>query len=627
MQGGISIFGILKRVLFFISNYGLKDLLKTVFSIIKHPATVWHLIQLLVSGKKSDAKRIFISFLPQSTKLKLPFLKSIEIQSEILSWKLEKELLVNSRTFTILIPVYLPEVRLLEEAVESVRAQSHLNWELLLVCDGLESANLVLESEKLSSWFHRIISGDELRDHDFVPGAINIVVNPSRLGLRDNTISGLRHSKGEKTVLMDQDDLIRAEALEALNLVPGNPDAIYTDHAVIQENGVIVEVFRKPSWSPMLAHQVMYLGHLKCFNTKLLSDNYTSEIDDFVADHIAFTKIAQIRGDVYHLPLVLAGWRIAESSLAKSPLAKPQVILNFERSIEALNSYEYLKFSSEFGPFVHRLTLGFKSEFEPPSLTVIIPTMWREHLVINLLEQIFPQLHANAKVIVIDTKSVDRPKEYERLQQKFESRLTTLELSEKFNFSKVNNFAVESSISEDILFLNDDVELLTHNTLEKMQAMLNSRGISIVGAKLLHPNGQIQHGGVAMGIRGTADHMYRNWRYDDGSAHGSAHWTREVSAVTGACLMIKKEIFVSVGGFNESYQTHYQDVDLCLKVSKEFGSIIQMQDVYLVHRESASRGPNYDFADRSLLLSSWNNNDSKDPYVIRSISDSSSESK
>ena len=165
---------------------------------------------------------------------------------------------------------------------------------------------------------------------------------------------------------------------------------------------------------------------------------------------------------------------------------------------------------------------------------------------------------------------------------------------------------------------------ITNDWLDYMIACTHFSKVGAVGAQLLYPTGSIQHGGVALGLRGTADHMYRNFPYNSGAALGSANWTREVSAVTAACILIPRIIFEEVAGFDDNYSTAYQDVDLCLKISQAGYSVVQSQSSILVHHESASRGSEYDFQDRNRFLQKWMVNFKGDPFVIEDLFTSSS---
>ena len=420
-------------------------------------------------------------------------------------------------------------------------------------------------------------------------------------------------------IFLDQDDVLDFRALECFDHIDLASGAAYSDHAVISESGIIIDTFRKPAWSPVLAHQVMYFGHVKCFDTRTLRTHYTNNLPDLTSDHSAMLAIGLSGYKIKHIPLVLAGWRSVDTSLAHSSLTKPEVVMNFERSISLINPSETLNFNNLHGPFNHILTPTVRADFVAPSLDVIIPTRWTEKYAIFLLQQLLPIVKENLiKIILVDTNPSSRPPEFEGIQKLFGDKLTTITWREKFNYSAVNNFAVKNGVSDHILFLNDDTKLLTYDAFRKMQAMLLFPGVAAVGAKLLYRDGKVQHGGVAIGLRGTSDHMYRNWDYFDSSAHNSLQWNREVSAVTAACLLMRRKHFEELSGFDESFEIAYQDLDLCLKALERFGSIIQMQTVFLLHFESVSRGSEYSFSDRSQILSRWKTNVAQDPFKISS---------
>jgi GT2 family glycosyltransferase len=174
-----------------------------------------------------------------------------------------------------------------------------------------------------------------------------------------------------------------------------------------------------------------------------------------------------------------------------------------------------------------------------------------------------------------------------------------------FNFSAVNNLAVRRSAGEFIVTMNNDVETITPDWVEQMLFYARQEDVGAVGGLLLYPDRTVQHAGVVLGCRGTADHVLRGATHDSDGYAGSISCAREVSAVTAACIMVRRSVYEEAGGFNEHFFTAYQDVDFCLKIARTGKRNIYTPRAVFVHHESASRGGYYDMVDRNLLLDLW----------------------
>jgi len=190
----------------------------------------------------------------------------------------------------------------------------------------------------------------------------------------------------------------------------------------------------------------------------------------------------------------------------------------------------------------------------------------------------------------------------------------------KFHFAAFNNALAREASGEYLVFLNNDTEILDADWLGKMLLYARQTDVGAVGPLLLFPNGAVQHAGIILGPRGSADHVMRNFPADCDGYAGSLCCSREVTAVTAACLMMSKARFFSVGGFNELFRNHYEDVDLNMKLRTKGLRNIYAASTRLIHHESKTRGQNYDFNDRILLLDLWESEiDQGDPYYNRNF--------
>jgi hypothetical protein len=605
----------------FRSNHSNKEFFEVCLKLLTHPSKSFNFLRILITGNFPAARQSISWVFAKSHDSSLKNGKKV-INDEILSWLRHHKNQSNSMTFTFVIPIFRPDLLLLEELIEVIQNQKYQKWEVILVADGIESGNLILESEKIKQLVTQLITpkgGSKVPS--FVAGTLKLLVLNENSGTCVATFNGINSAAGSHIVLVDQDDLISENTLDVFSrLDPDEFDAAYTDHCVIDVQGELLQTFRKPDWSPILATQVMYFGHVKCFESRVARKYYRKILGSNVEDHIALLEVGLNGGRILHVPLVLGSWRQAPNSLATSFWNKPIVSQQFQFEITQIfhaNQIPMLPRVMDINTSQCRLVPTRK--FNEVSVHVIIPTMWKDGFILKLISNLLSHSEIEIRVTLIDTLKRDRPLEIKGFAEGFANKLEIIEWGEVFNYSKVNNIAAKNSQSDYLLFLNDDVLPLTSDWLEYMIAYAHFSRVGAVGAQLLYPSGSIQHGGVALGLRGTADHMYRNFPYNSSAAHGSANWTREVSAVTAACVLIPRNVFEEVGGFNESYTTAYQDVDLCLKISRAGYSIVQSQNSILLHHESASRGSTYDIQDRNRFLQKWMINFHRDPYSIEDL--------
>jgi GT2 family glycosyltransferase len=243
---------------------------------------------------------------------------------------------------------------------------------------------------------------------------------------------------------------------------------------------------------------------------------------------------------------------------------------------------------------------------------VIVPTKDAPQHLARCLESIYARsTYPNFGVLLVDNGTTDP-----NARRVFEQHpVEVLPFERPFNFSRINNFGVEHAEGDLVVFLNNDTEVQTPEWLEVLVSLAEPDGVGAVGPLLLYPNRTVQHAGVVLGLRGTADHVMRGFPSTDDGYAGSLSCTREVSAVTAACMLMRRRLFVELGGFDEHFATHYQDVDLCLRIRRSGPRILYTPRAVLRHRESATRGEHYDHLDRALLLDAWGETIARgDPY-------------
>jgi GT2 family glycosyltransferase len=538
------------------------------------------------------------------------------------------------RTMSVVVPIHLPDIGMFEAMLRSLLAQNNqgIGVEVVLVADGNDSANIVFESPLFRSlvssvepFQQGVIGRGEDSDRRFSDSDIRLIVLEEQSGIWMATNAGLHRAKGSGTLLLDQDDELHPDAIRLCAQTLSEVDAAYSDHCTIDDGGDVIEIFRKPEWSPILARTVMYTGHVKAFRTSVIRRAYDSSNFEGVAENIALLRIDQEGGSIRRIPAVLAAWRSHSKSVGGSHWAKPAVAGEFARGVNAV---------IQAGPtFVRARTESHVLEIVPqtssrPSVSVIVATAWKERMALRLMRELLKASGVDIELVLIDTNPRETPQSLGRLEQQMSDSdsikaFRTVVWNERFNYSAVQNLGAAEASFDRLLFVNDDVYPLAHDWIQRMVGVQDWSGAAIVGARLLYPDGRVQHGGVSINRKHIADHMYRNSTLGSGRCFGSMHWTREVSAVTAACLMTTSMNFRAVGGFDERYEIHYQDVDFCLKTRKAGGAVIQVQDVDVIHQESATRGGAYSLEDRTRIAEAiakyWTGE--YDPYTIRSMND------
>ncbi len=423
-------------------------------------------------------------------------------------------------------------------------------------------------------------------------------------GISGATNRGVEMARGEFVCFVDHDDLLPSNALEAsAGAIGRGCDALYTDSDKIDELGHRSEPFHKPDWSPEYFRGVMYVGHLLCVRRALALDagGFDSRFDG-VQDFEFFLRFSEMTDNIRHVPEILYHWRTVPGSVAARADAKGDLGKLQQTAAQAQLNRLRLCADAEPGEYPHRVRIVPRPRVSWPKVSVIIPTKDSPDILQKCLYSLFAKTtYSNFDVVCIDNETSDR----RAIEEMRKAPVQRVIFSGQFNFSRANNLALEFSTGEYLVFMNNDIEVISPDWIEQMLYYAEQKDVGAVGGLLIYPDGTVQHAGVVLGCRGTADHVLRGAPgHADGYA-GSLSCAREVTAVTGACLMIRREVFVAQGGFNEHFFTAYQDVDLCLRLREQKKRIVFTPQARFIHRESVSRGKYYDFVDRNLLLDYW----------------------
>lgn len=498
-------------------------------------------------------------------------------QAETIHQCLEHQPLIS-----LVIPVYKVDPRWLDLCLGSVASQYYMHWEVLLVDDGSNQPAL---TSLMRAW--------ESRD-----SRIRLLQFESNRNISAATNAGIEIAQGEYIGFVDHDDELTPDALTwFIASINEHPQArwFYSDEAVISPQGKYLNLHLKPDYSPEFLLSTMYTCHLSLYCTDLLRKVGGMRLGfEGAQDHDLALRIADVidRNQVVHIPRVLYKWRAIETSTALSLTAKPEAITAGQRAVTEALARRGIR--GTISPSVHCASM-YNISLDPqsfPRISIIIPTRnGREDL-----EKCLTSLHnktnyPNYEVVIIDNQS-DDPRLLELLNhEQSASRLRVLDYDQPFNHSAMNNLAVQACESEYVLFMNNDIELISDRWLETLVATIQmDASIAGVGAKLLYPDGTIQHGGMILGINGLAGHAHRFVADHDPGYLGRACLLNEFTGATAALLLMRKSAFEEVGGFDaEAFPTSFNDADLWIRLRKAGYRCLYNPTVKAYHYESKTR--------------------------------------
>jgi GT2 family glycosyltransferase len=502
----------------------------------------------------------------------------------------------GDHSISIIMPVYKTQIEYLQRTIQSVFDQIYPHWELCIVDDG--SKDLDLENVLKS----------------YSDSRVKVKINKRNKGIALCSNDCLRMATGDFVCFLDHDDLLDSTALiEMVDLLERNPklDLIYTDEDKVTDNGVLYGPFYKPDWNYTMLLSYMYTCHLSFYRRSMIEAIGGLRVGyEGSQDYDLALRFIEKTDNVGHIPLVLYHWRATEGSTAKTIMNKPEARVNAVRAltehIERTNQNAIV----EGGRFQGMYEVRFKLSTSP-AVTIIIPFKNQIKYLENLLFTLSKTEYDNYRVLLVDNKSnLASKKELERLSKKY--TFSYMGYPNSFNFSAINNAAAKHQIAKKadyLLFLNNDTEILNSDWLYEMVSQAERPEVSAVGAKLLYVDHQIQHAGLFVGVNGIAGHGHKFWSDYNPGYFARPHIVQEITAVTAACMLIKRIDFEEVEGFEEALPTAFNDVDLCLKLREHGRKIIYTPHARLIHHESKSRG--YDTLDDSRFVKSIRFMDSK----------------
>lgn len=484
-----------------------------------------------------------------------------------------------SPLISVAVPAYRTPEKFLAQMIDSLLAQTYGNWELCIANGSPEDSAMKKVLEEYTKKDSRI-RVSELTENK---------------GIAGNTNAALEMAQGEFVGLLDHDDLLAPNALyEIVRALDEdrNLDAVYTDEdKVTTELDEHFQPHLKPDFNLDLLRSNNYICHFFVVRRSIVQKvgGFCQEFDG-AQDHDFIFRCIETAEKVGHIPEILYHWRTHKASTADNPASKMYAFDAGKRAIEA-----HLKRTGTEGIVSHTPDLGFFRVKYPvqgqPLVSVIIPNKDEKETLKACIDSIREKTeYPNYEIIIVENNSTTDEifQYYKELSQ--DPRIRLLRWKKEFNYSAINNYGVRHANGEYLLFLNNDVTVITPGWIKELLGVCQRPEVGAVGVKLIYPDNTIQHAGCVIGLGGIAGHMFVDMPANRTGYLHKASILQDMSAVTAACMMMKRTAFEEAGGFTEKLSVAFNDVDLCLKVRKNHKLIVYDPYVQLYHMESKTRG-------------------------------------
>ncbi len=578
---------------------GREELKGSPFEIIYPEETVRERIEGLI--RRADELFAFAYQLRRDLKAALP--RDRYLLADYARWAAESLPLAVARAVarygalpegapvvSVICPVYRPELGAFLAAVDSVRAQSYPHWELLLVDDASQDAALSQAMTALAA----------------ADARIKLLPRKKNGGIARATNAGIKAAAGRFVAFFDHDDLLEPGALEIMLRARAKTGArlLYSDEDKVERGGGLTEPHFKPDFNYRFLLEVNYICHFVMLDAAVLRQ--VGGLDaalDGAQDHDLLLRLCEVLRpeEIHHVPEVLYHWRKSRSSTAAAGAgAKPAAALAGVRAVTG-----HLARRGLAADVVSRGGLTcYRTRWEVAAATrkgagvsILIP--YRDH--IAMTQECVDALRRHTKgvpyeIILLDNWSTAPEAERFAAEQANLPQTRVVRIAEPFNYSRINNIGARAAAHGFLLLLNNDVFVADDDWLRVMlDECLVDPQVGAVGAKLVYPGGTVQHAGVVLGVGGVADHAFRGIPGDAPGYMMHAMAAQEVSAVTGACMLVRRAAFEVVGGLDERDLTvAFNDIDLCIKLTQAGWKVVFTPDVVAEHRESMSRGDDTD---------------------------------
>jgi glycosyltransferase involved in cell wall biosynthesis len=496
------------------------------------------------------------------------------------SFKLRARDLEARPLISILMPVYNPCAEHLAAAVRSVRNQIYGDWELCIADDASTTPDT-------RQWLSSVARDDP---------RIKLLFREQNGHISAASNSALSLASGDFIALLDQDDLLRPHTLlivaEALDACP-DAAVLYSDEDKIDADGQRTGHYFKCDWNAYLFRSHNLVSHFGVYRRDLVQQvgGFRTGFEGAQDYDLALRCCERVAArQIVHLPFILYHWRMHDRSTAAGIGVKPYAARAAQRAIQ-----EHLERMGIDGR-VEITSCGYRVRYalraDPPRVSIIIPTRNGVKLLRTSVNSVLEKTdYPDFEVIVIDNGS-DDPETLHYLRYiAGNERVRVLRDDRPFNYAQLNNGAVRQCTSAYVCLLNNDIEIVTPGWLREMMSLAQFDDVGAVGAKLLYPDGLVQHGGVIVGIGGVAAHAHKDFGAREPGYSGRAALIQEFSAVTAACLLVRRETYLEVGGLDERrLAVAFNDVDFCMKLRAHGYRNVWTPNAVLYHHESVSRG-------------------------------------
>lgn len=485
--------------------------------------------------------------------------------------------------FSIVIPVFRPNLNHFKQAIESINNQLYSNWEVCIADDNSKE-------EGLLSYLRELEKNPKFK----------VIYRTENGHISACSNSALELATGDFICFMDHDDLLTKDALfhfaDALNL-DSSLAIIYSDEDKITEKGRYTQPNFKPNWSPDTFLSRNYISHFVGIKKSIVDQLNGFRVGfEGSQDYDLLLRATEVSQQIHRIPKILYHWRMHDKSTAMNEEAKDYAFLSGVKALnEALQRRNIKGIASlQSGkPGFYRIRYTLENT---PKVSIIIPTYNNSEVLTTCIHSIFEKTsYQNFEIILINNNSNEKALFdcFELWKSKYGEQFQLLDCPYPFNYSKLMNDGVAHASGDFILLLNNDTEVIQNNWIEQMLHHAQRKSIGAVGVKLLYPNDTVQHGGVVLGIGGVAGHTFIGAKKDDPGYFYYLTSVTNYSAVTAACLMVEKSKYLAVGGFDEQLAVEYNDVDFCLKLIEKGYYNLFNPDVVLYHYESLTRGHPY----------------------------------
>ncbi len=528
--------------------------------------------------------------------------------------RVETATLPHRPTFSVITPVYNTEPRWLRDCIESVLAQAYPDWQLCLVDDASTRPETRAVLDDYAARDPRICVV-RLQQNGHISRASN---------------AGLDVATGDYVALLDHDDTLSADALaEMAKFIAADPtlDFLYSDEDKLDEAGSRCDPYFKPDWAPEQFLNFMYTNHLMVLRKTMVEQAGRFRVGyEGSQDFDLALRIITRTSRVGHVPKVLYHWRKIAESTAADAGAKPWALEAARRALtdHVARTEPDSQVLDGAAPGLFRVKRAIKGN---PLVSLVITTDDRSRDVQGRLVALLPHLvqsivqktsYGNYEIVVVDNG---------RLSDSTRDALSTIPhrrasyaIEGSFNFAHKLNFAMRHAQGDHLVILNDDIEVISSEWLTAMLEYSQDPAVGAVGARLLYPDGRLQHVGVVLGVCGVAAHAFHQAPGHHPGYAGSAFSPRNYSAVTGACMMTRTAVFQQLGGFNETLAIDFNDIDYCLRVRQAGYRIVYTPYAELYHLESGTISDRvWNPAETEYMKATWASVLARDPYYNENL--------